>query len=78
LPDELIEPLAGDDTLTVGVDIHTVAVSRRVAVDRDLEPGGLTASGAEHQVQVPRMEPVDDAAVSAIERGAFLANRPVA
>jgi hypothetical protein len=78
LPDELVEPLPGHDALAVGVDIGAMAVTRRRAVDRDAEANRITlARGAENEVKVARVEPVDDAAVFLIEHGALFADGPI-
>ena len=79
LPDQLVEPLSGHDALAVGIDIGAVAVAGRRAVDGDAEPHRLAVRpGPEHQMQVARVEAVDDAAALLVEDGVLRADRPVA
>jgi hypothetical protein len=79
LPDQLVQALPGHDALAVGIDIGAMAVARWHAVNRDAEPYGLAVCcGAENEVEIPGMEPVDDAALLAIEDRALLADRPIA
>ena len=67
LPDKLIELLSVHDTLAVGIDVGAMAVARWLAIDRDTEPDGLAVCRAEHEVEIAGVEPVDNAAVFAVE-----------
>jgi hypothetical protein len=61
LADELIEPLAVHNALTVGVDIRAMAVGRRFAVNGDAEVDWAVAwRGTEHEMQVASVEAIDD------------------
>ena len=78
LPNKLVEALPGHDTLTVGIHIGSVAVAGRRPVNRDAEMNGIAlARRTENEMEIARMEPVDDAAVFLVEDGAFLADGPI-
>jgi len=77
LPDKLIEPLSVHDTLAVGINIGAMAIAGRFAVDRDAESNGLAVCRAEHEVEIASVEPVDDAAVFAVEACPLFADRPI-
>ena len=77
LPDQLVQPLAGDNTFTLGVDIDAVRVTRRRPIDRDTKPRGLAVRRGEHEMQIASVETVRDAAAGAVESGVLSANRPV-
>ncbi len=67
LPDELIEPLSGDDTLAVGIHIRAVVVGRPHTIDGDAKSHGLAIGRrAENQMEVAGMKFVDDAATAFI------------
>jgi len=78
LPDQVVETLTAHDARTFCIDIRSVTVAGRLAVNGHLEPDRIARNGAEYEVQIPYMKPIDDAAVFAMEHGAFLADRPVA
>src|SRR5262249_41004075 len=79
LPDQLVESLPGHDTLAVGIDVRAVAGAGSRAVDGDAEADRLAVRrGPEHEMQVARVEAVDDAAVLAVEHRILLADRPAA
>jgi hypothetical protein len=79
LSNQLVESLAGHDTLPVGIGVRTVVVAGRRAVDGYPKVDRPAfRSRTKHQMQITRMEAIDDAAVLAVERGVFSANRPVA
>ena len=63
--------------MPLGIDVGTMAVAGRHVVNRDTEPDGLAVSGAENEVEIAGMEPVDDAAVLAIEVRPLFAYRPI-
>ena len=77
LPDELIKSLPGHDALAVGIDIRAVAGAGWRAVDRDAESDRLTVRPrSENQMQIARVEPVNDTAVFLVEDGMLSADRP--
>src|SRR6185503_9137946 len=77
LPDQLIEAVLLHDAHTVGVDVGAVIFGWRRAVERDAEPHGLAVgAGAEHEVQVARLEMHGNLAGRGVERRLFLANGP--
>ena len=77
LPDELIKPLPGHDALPVGIDIRAVAGAGWRAIDRDAESDRLTIRPrSENQMQIARVEPVNDTAVFLVEDGMLSADRP--
>ena len=79
LSDELVEALLGHDALPIHVDVSAVALARRRAVDGDAEPYRLAVTArAEDQMQVARVEPIDDAAVFLVESGVVASDRPLA
>ena len=79
LADELIQPLAGDGPVAVGIGIHTVIGAGRFAVDGDAEAHRLAvAAGPQHQMQVAGVEAIDDTAAGRIQRGALVGDGPVA
>jgi hypothetical protein len=79
LPNKLVEPLSDHNTLAVGIDIGAMAVAGRRAIYRDAEANGTAfPRGAENEVEIARVEPVDDAALFLIEDGAFFVDRPIA
>jgi hypothetical protein len=62
----------------VAIDIRAAAVARRRPVDGNPKPHRLALRpGSEHQVQVARVESVDDAPALLIEDGIFLSDRPI-
>src|SRR5208337_3937568 len=78
-PDELIKPLPGHDAPAVGIDIRAAAGAGWRAVDRDAETDRLTVRHqSENQMQIARVEPVNDTAVFLIEDGMLSADRPFA
>src|SRR5258708_30682682 len=75
---QLIQPLPGHDALPFRIDVRAVAIARRCAVDGDAKPHRLAVGARpKHQVQIPRMEPVHDAAARLVQHGIFLSDRPV-
>jgi hypothetical protein len=77
LPDELIEAMAGDDALAVGVNIDPMRIARIPAVDRHAEAHGLAVGGrAKHEMQITRMEAIDNAAVRGTQVRMLAADRP--
>jgi len=77
LPDELIKSLPGHDALAVGIDIRAVAGAGWRAVDRDAEADRLTVwPRSENQMQIARVEPVNDTAVFLVEDGMLSTDRP--
>ena len=75
--DELIEPLRRDYANAFGIGVHAVSIAGRLAVDGDAE-ADLAAfdRGTEDEVQVTRMEAVDDAAVLRVQLRTLFADRP--
>src|SRR5262249_17830059 len=60
-----------------GVGVRAVRVSGRLAVDRDPEADFAPLHrGTEHEMQIARVEAVDDAAVRLIELRTLAADRP--
>src|SRR5271157_5371978 len=57
LPHQLIEPLARHHAFALRIDVGAVVAARRLAVDGHAKPRRLAVgAGAEHQMQVARME----------------------
>ena len=77
LPNQLVKAVPGHNASPLGIDIGTMAVAGRHAIDRDPEPAGLAVSGAENEMEIASMEPVDDAALLAIEVRPLFAYRPI-
>src|SRR5436190_513628 len=78
LADELVEPLSGDRALSCGIDIGAVVAAGWRAIDSNAEAHRLAVRrGAEHEMKIAGMEPVNDAAAFLVERGVFSADRPV-
>ena len=72
-----LKPLLVYDTLAVGIDIGAMTFFGRHTINRDMEPNRLAVCRTEHEVQIAGMEPVDDAALLAIEVCPLFADRPV-
>src|SRR6185437_2864418 len=74
---ELIQALRRHDAISIGIGVHAMCVAGRLAVDGDAEADVVSRRGwAEHQMQVARMEAVEDAAIRRVELRAFLSDRP--
>src|SRR5215471_11695925 len=70
LPHQLVEALAVDRTLAVGIGVGAVVGAGRLAVDGHAEADGLALGRrAEHEMEVAGVEAVDDAAALLVERG---------
>jgi hypothetical protein len=79
LAHKLIETLVGHDPLTLGIDVGAMTVGWRGAIDGHAEAHGLAIrAGAEHEVQVARVETIDDAAVLLVEHNMLGADGPIA
>ena len=76
LPYQLVQPLSGHNALTIRIDVSAVAVARRCAVDGRPESHRLAIRPrAENQVQVARVEPIDDAAALLVQSSIVLSDR---
>jgi len=75
LPDELIKRCR---SRCPGrrIDIRAVAGAGWRAVDRDAESDGLPSARSENQMQIARVEPVNDTAVFLVEDGMLSTDRP--
>ena len=76
---ELIEALCRHHAITLGIGVHAVSITRRLAIDRDLEPDFVSRRRwPEYKMQVARVEAIDDAAVLLVELRPFFPDRPFA
>jgi hypothetical protein len=68
-----------NDPISVGVDIDAMISARCMPVDQDLELHRLAVSSRpQDQMQVPRVEAVDNSSVGLRENGVLTADTPVA
>src|SRR5690348_1456580 len=79
LAHELIQALAGDGTVAIGVGIHAVVGAGRLAVDGDAVADRLAVRRrAEHQVQVAAAEAIDDGAAGLLQLRVLVVHAPAA
>jgi hypothetical protein len=76
---KLIEPLRANDPLPFGIHIDTMGTARGLAIDGHDEANRSAVSGrTENEVQVARMEALDDAAILFVQERALIGDGPVA
>src|SRR6185503_6872740 len=56
LAHQLVEPLARDDAGSFSLRIHSSVAARHLSIQRDPETDRLAGGGAEHEVEVARVE----------------------
>src|SRR5580698_6999798 len=79
LADELVEAVVDNLPVTLRVGIHSMILSRRLAVNQHAESNRLSVgSRPQHQVHIPRVEAVNDFASCGIETRHLLMIRPIA
>src|SRR5258708_31108237 len=75
---QLIQPLPGHNALPLRIDVRAVTIARRHAVDGYAKPHRLAVEARpKHQVQIPRMQPIHDAAARLVQRRGFFSDRPI-
>ena len=75
---QLIETLVGDRASAVGRDVDAMVIAGHGSVDQHPEADRFSVgAGAKHEVEITRVEAIDDASGRAIARGLFLADRPL-
>src|SRR6266478_9692946 len=75
---QLIQPLPGHQALPFRIDVRAVTIARHCAVDGDAKPHRLAVQARpKHQVQIPRMEPIHDAAARLVQHRVFFSDRPI-
>src|SRR5258708_15600805 len=75
---QLIQPFPGHEALPLRIDVRGVAFARRRTVDRYAKPHRLAVPAwPKHQVQIPRMAPVLEAAARLVYPGVFFSEPPI-
>src|SRR5207248_4799521 len=78
LPDELVEPLFRGRAVALLVDVGPVSIPRRAPIKEHAETYRRSARWRSHdQMQIARVEPVDDAPVGLVERHSAGGHGPV-
>src|SRR4051794_32265259 len=79
LPDQQIEPLLGDRSHALLVDIDPASPTRRLAIDQHAKPHGRPQCGRTHdKMKIASVEAMGDAAVGLVQRCPLFAYPPIA
>src|SRR5262249_22610450 len=79
LSNELVHPRLIESSVSFAIDVSTVGVTWRLAIDQNAKSNARAPRpGAHDQMQVPRVERIGDLAARAVEDCGFAAYRPAA
>jgi hypothetical protein len=79
IANKLIETLRGNDALPFRIDIDAMGSARRFAIDGHDEAHRTAAHcGPENEMQVARMEAIDNAAILVVQERALICGEPAA
>src|SRR5581483_417935 len=78
LAHELVQAAVVEDAVAMLVDVDSVRVTRRVAVEQDAERDRVARLAREHQMSVACVETEGDAAARPLKRDVLCAGRPLA
>ena len=79
LPDQLMEPLVGNRTIAMFVNVDSVRHAWRLSVDQHAEFHRRSWRHRSHdEVKIARVKPVRDAAVGFVQFGGVALYRPIA